>query len=122
MRVKPSPFPLPLPPPHFIGDVTSLFWGKGWGEALRAALHILFLYLKREHSQFLCNSLGFQISHLQHDLQHCIIPNNDVYAAQVEVFEHSLEQTNGDDLAKLLLLKSPSSEVQTRHDVPRHLL
>ena len=30
---------------------------------------------------------------------------------KVEVFEHSLEQTAGDDLAKLLLLKSPSSEV-----------
>ena len=30
---------------------------------------------------------------------------------KVEVFEHSLESTEGDDLAKLLLLKSPSSEV-----------
>ena len=30
---------------------------------------------------------------------------------KVEVFEHSLENTTGDDLAKLLLLKSPSSEV-----------
>merc|ERR1719270_2504428 len=30
---------------------------------------------------------------------------------KVEVFEHSLELTQGDDLAKLLLLKSPSSEV-----------
>lgn len=30
---------------------------------------------------------------------------------KVEVFEHSLEHTQGDDLAKLLLLKSPSSEV-----------
>merc|ERR1712012_313459 len=30
---------------------------------------------------------------------------------KVEVFEHSLESTAGDDLAKLLLLKSPSSEV-----------
>ena len=29
---------------------------------------------------------------------------------KVEVFEHSLELTDGDDLAKLLLLKSPSSE------------
>ena len=28
-----------------------------------------------------------------------------------QVFEHSLELTQGDDLAKLLLLKSPSSEV-----------
>ena len=27
------------------------------------------------------------------------------------MFEHSLQQTSGDDLAKLLLLKSPSSEV-----------
>jgi len=30
---------------------------------------------------------------------------------KVEVFEHSLELTQGDDLAKLMLLKSPSSEV-----------
>uniref|UniRef100_A0A0K2TDA5 Serine/threonine-protein kinase TOR n=2 Tax=Lepeophtheirus salmonis TaxID=72036 RepID=A0A0K2TDA5_LEPSM len=30
---------------------------------------------------------------------------------KVEVFEHSLEHTNGDDLATLLLLKSPSSEI-----------
>lgn len=30
---------------------------------------------------------------------------------KVEVFEHALETTNGDDLAKLLWLKSPSSEV-----------
>lgn len=30
---------------------------------------------------------------------------------KVEVFEHALEHTNGDDLAKLLWLKSPSSEV-----------
>lgn len=30
---------------------------------------------------------------------------------QVEVFEHALEHTNGDDLARLLWLKSPSSEV-----------
>lgn len=30
---------------------------------------------------------------------------------KVEVFEYSLENTEGDDLAKLLLLKSPSSEV-----------
>ena len=30
---------------------------------------------------------------------------------KVEVFEHALEHTQGDDLAKLLWLKSPSSEV-----------
>ena len=30
---------------------------------------------------------------------------------KVEVFEHSLENTHGDDLAKILLLKAPSSEV-----------
>ncbi|CAL1276555.1 unnamed protein product [Larinioides sclopetarius] len=30
---------------------------------------------------------------------------------KVEVFEHALKNTNGDDLAKLLWLKSPSSEV-----------
>lgn len=31
---------------------------------------------------------------------------------KVEVFEHALANTNGDDLAKLLWLKSPSSEVK----------
>lgn len=30
---------------------------------------------------------------------------------KVEVFEHALEHTNGDDLARLLWLKSPSSEI-----------
>lgn len=29
---------------------------------------------------------------------------------KVEVFEHALDYTQGDDLAKLLWLKSPSSE------------
>ena len=33
---------------------------------------------------------------------------------KVEVFEHALSNTNGDDLAKLLWLKSPSSEVIIR--------
>lgn len=31
---------------------------------------------------------------------------------KVEVFEHALEHTNGDDLAKILWFKSPSSEVE----------
>ena len=30
---------------------------------------------------------------------------------KVEVFEHALESTRGDDLAKVLWLKSPNSEV-----------
>lgn len=30
---------------------------------------------------------------------------------KVEVFEHALEHTQGDDLAKILWYKSPSSEV-----------
>jgi len=30
---------------------------------------------------------------------------------KVEVFEHALDTTNGDDLAKILWYKSPSSEV-----------
>ena len=30
---------------------------------------------------------------------------------KVEIFEHALEHSTGDDLAKLLWLKSPSSEV-----------
>lgn len=35
---------------------------------------------------------------------------------KVEVFEHAVNNTAGDDLAKLLWLKSPSSEV--RHATP----
>ncbi len=31
---------------------------------------------------------------------------------KVEVFEQAIESTSGDDLAKVLWLKSPSSEVQ----------
>ena len=34
---------------------------------------------------------------------------------KVEVFEHALESTRGDDLAKVLWLKSPNSEVDGRH-------
>ena len=33
---------------------------------------------------------------------------------KVEVFEHALESTRGDDLAKVLWLKSPNSEVDGR--------
>lgn len=36
---------------------------------------------------------------------------------KVEVFEHAVNNTAGDDLAKLLWLKSPSSEV--RHWFPQ---
>lgn len=36
---------------------------------------------------------------------------------KVEVFEHALSNTNGDDLAKLLWLKSPSSEVKKSYQV-----
>lgn len=32
---------------------------------------------------------------------------------KVEVFEHALEHTQGDDLAKILWYKSPSSEVSS---------
>jgi len=33
---------------------------------------------------------------------------------KVEVFEYALETTTGDDLAKILWYKSPSSEVQIK--------
>ncbi|MCV4809420.1 hypothetical protein OFB93_30575, partial [Escherichia coli] len=36
---------------------------------------------------------------------------------KVEVFEHAVNNTAGDDLAKLLWLKSPSSEVRPRSPV-----
>nr|XP_054768445.1 serine/threonine-protein kinase mTOR-like [Lytechinus pictus] len=36
---------------------------------------------------------------------------------KVEVFEHALDYTQGDDLAKLLWLKSPSSEHNTNQDI-----
>lgn len=39
---------------------------------------------------------------------------------KVEVFEHAVNNTAGDDLAKLLWLKSPSSEV-SHHSPRRHL-
>lgn len=35
---------------------------------------------------------------------------------KVEVFEHALEHTEGDDLAKIMLLKAPSSEVSWMED------
>lgn len=34
---------------------------------------------------------------------------------KVEVFEHAVNNTAGDDLAKLLWLKSPSSEVRIHY-------
>ena len=37
---------------------------------------------------------------------------------KVEVFEHGLNNTNGDDLAKVLWLKSPNSEVGGGGGVP----
>lgn len=39
---------------------------------------------------------------------------------KVEVFEHAVNNTAGDDLAKLLWLKSPSSEVCTHHLAHTH--
>lgn len=41
---------------------------------------------------------------------------------KVEVFEHALEHTQGDDLAKILWYKSPSSEVCTHpiHPTAEH--
>lgn len=43
---------------------------------------------------------------------------------KVEVFEHALEHTQGDDLAKILWLRSPSSEVwfDRRTNYTRHEL
>ena len=40
---------------------------------------------------------------------------------KVEVFEHALENTNGDDLAKILWFKSQSSEVSLRLCLWRYL-
>lgn len=37
---------------------------------------------------------------------------------KVEVFEHAVNNTAGDDLAKLLWLKSPSSEVSSARVMP----
>ena len=45
--------------------------------------------------------------------QHQMAPDYDhlTLMQKVEVFEHALEHTQGDDLAKILWIKSPSSEV-----------
>ena len=53
------------------------------------------------------------VLNLEHRLMQRMAPDYDhlPLMKKVEVFEHSLELTQGDDLAKLLLLKSPSSEV-----------
>ncbi|XP_052868920.1 serine/threonine-protein kinase Tor isoform X2 [Anopheles cruzii] len=50
---------------------------------------------------------------IEHRIMLRMAPDYDHLAVmqKVEVFEHALEQTKGDDLAKLLWLKSPSSEV-----------
>ena len=53
------------------------------------------------------------VLNLEHRLMQRMSPDYDHLPLmnKVEVFEHSLELTQGDDLAKLMLLKSPSSEV-----------
>lgn len=50
---------------------------------------------------------------IEHRIMQRMTPNADHLPLmnKVEVFEHSLESTQGDDLAKILLLKAPSSEV-----------
>merc|ERR1719189_1391713 len=59
----------------------------------------------REKKKILLNIEHRIMQRMTPDYDHLPLMN------KVEVFEHSLEQTQGDDLAKLLLLKSPSSEV-----------
>ena len=59
----------------------------------------------REKKKVLLNIEHRIIQKMAPDYDHLPLMN------KVEVFEHSLENTTGDDLAKLLLLKSPSSEV-----------
>eukprot|EP00095_Tigriopus_kingsejongensis_P005635 maker-scaffold420_size176246-snap-gene-0.24 protein:Tk05635 transcript:maker-scaffold420_size176246-snap-gene-0.24-mRNA-1 annotation:"target of rapamycin" len=50
---------------------------------------------------------------IEHRIMQKMTPNSDHLPLmnKVEVFEHALESTPGDDLAKILLLKAPSSEV-----------
>ena len=59
----------------------------------------------REKKKVLLNIEHRIIQRMAPDYDHLPLMN------KVEVFEHSLDNTTGDDLAKLLLLKSPSSEV-----------
>lgn len=50
---------------------------------------------------------------IEHKLMQRMAPDYDhlTLMQKVEVFEHALEHTSGDDLARILWLKSPSSEV-----------
>ncbi len=50
---------------------------------------------------------------IEHRIMQRMTPNSENLPLmnKVEVFEHSLENTYGDDLAKIMLLKAPSSEV-----------
>lgn len=59
----------------------------------------------REKKKILLNIEHRIMQRMTPDYDHLPLMN------KVEVFEHSLEHTQGDDLAKLLILKSPSSEV-----------
>ena len=53
------------------------------------------------------------VLNIEHRIMQRMAPNSDHLPLmnKVEVFEHSLDMTQGDDLAKILLLKAPSSEV-----------
>ena len=60
------------------------------------AIHVVLLYLSFTSLSF------FQTSS---DYDHLMLMQ------KVEVFEQAIEHTSGDDLAKVIWLKSPSSEV-----------
>jgi FKBP12-rapamycin complex-associated protein len=59
----------------------------------------------REKKKILLNIEHRIMQRMTPDYDHLPLMN------KVEVFEHALEHTQGDDLAKILLLKAPSSEV-----------
>ena len=59
----------------------------------------------REKKKILLNIEHRLMQRMTPDYDHLPLMN------KVEVFEHALEHTQGDDLAKILLLKAPSSEV-----------
>merc|ERR1719219_224998 len=75
----------------------------GW-VPLSDTLHLLIKDY-REKKKVLLNIEHRIMLRMAPDYDHLPLMN------KVEVFEHSLEMTKGNDLAKLLLLKSPSSEV-----------
>ncbi|XP_014662370.1 PREDICTED: serine/threonine-protein kinase mTOR-like [Priapulus caudatus] len=83
------------------------------GSSLQDTLRLLTLWFDYGHWPDIYEALVEGLKTIQIETWLQMAPDYDhlTVMQKVEVFEHAVENTKGDDLAKLLWLKSPSSEV-----------